>query len=47
MDRNAHVINHGDDVFDLLGIDDLVWQMIIDFAIGEEALFLPAGDQKL
>ena len=28
--RNAHVVDHVDDVFDLLGIDDVVRQVIVD-----------------
>ena len=45
--RDAHVVNHVDDVFDLLRIDDLGRQVIVDLAIGEVALFLAARDQQL
>jgi hypothetical protein len=45
--RDAHVVDHVDDVFDLLGIDDLAGQMIVDFHIREEALFLATRDQQL
>ena len=43
--RNAHVVDHVDDVFDLLRIDDLARQMIVDFSVGEVALLLAARDQ--
>ncbi len=47
VDRNAHVIDHVDDVFDLLRIDDLARQVVVDFGIGEVTLFLAARDQQL
>jgi len=39
MHRNAHVIEHGDDVFDLLGIDEIVGQMVVDLGEGQVTLF--------
>ena len=45
--RNAHVVDHVDDVFDLFRIDDLARQMIVDFGVGEVALLLAARDQQL
>ena len=45
--RYAHVVDHVDDVFDLLGIDDLARQVIVDFRVREVALLLAAGDQQL
>jgi hypothetical protein len=47
MHRDAHVVNHVDDVFDLLGIDDPAREVIVDFCVGEVALLLAAGDQVL
>ena len=44
MHRNTHVIDHADDIFYLLRIDDIVGQMIIDLPIGQVALFLAFGD---
>ena len=45
--RDAHVVDHVDDVFDLLRIDDLGRQVIVDLGVGQEALFLAARDQQL
>jgi hypothetical protein len=45
--RDAHVVNHVDNVFDLLGIDDVIRQVIIDFGVGQEALFLAARNEFL
>ncbi len=45
MDSDAHVIDHGDDVLDLLRVDDLFRQMVIDLGIGQVALLLALGDQ--
>jgi hypothetical protein len=45
--RNAHVVDHLHDVFDLLRIDDLGRQVVVDLGVGEEALFLAARDQQL
>ena len=47
VDRNAHVIDHVDDIFDLFGIDDLAGQVIVDFSVSEVALFLAARDEEL
>ena len=45
--RDAHVVDHLHDVFDLLRIDDLGRQVVVDLGVGEEALFLTAGNQQL
>jgi hypothetical protein len=45
--RDAHVVDHLHDVFDLLGIDDLGRQVVIDLGVGEEPLFLASRDQQL
>ena len=45
--RYAHVVDHVDDVFDLLRIDDLARQVIVDFCVREVALLLAARDQQL
>ena len=34
---NAHVVDHLDDVFDLIGVDDIFRQMVIDLGIGQIA----------
>ncbi len=38
--RDAHVVNHVNDVFDLLRIDDFARQVVVDLAIREVALLL-------
>jgi len=43
--RDTHVINHIDDILNLLRIDDVIRQMIIDVCVGEVALLFAAGDQ--
>ena len=43
--RDSHVVNHVDDIFDLLGIDDVVGQVIIDLNIGQVSLLLASGNQ--
>ena len=45
--RDAHVVDHLHDVFDLLRIDDLGGQVVVDFGVGQEALFLAARNQQL
>ncbi len=42
---DAHVVDHPDDLLDLLGINDLVGQMVIDLCVSEVALLLALGDQ--
>jgi hypothetical protein len=44
---NTHVVDHVDDIFDLFRIDDFARQVIVDFSVGEVALFLAARDQEL
>jgi hypothetical protein len=43
--RDTHVIDHVYDVFDLLGIDNIVRQVVIDLGIGQIALLFAAGNQ--
>ena len=45
--RDTHVVDHVDDVFDLLGIDDIVRQVVVDLGIGQETLLLAARNQIL
>ena len=45
--RDAHIVDHVDDVFDLLRIDDLARQMIVDLAVREVTLLLAFGDEQL
>ncbi|MNE89694.1 hypothetical protein D3C80_1871360 [compost metagenome] len=47
MDINAHAVDHADDVFDLFRVDHVVRQMVIDFGIGQVALFQALADQLL
>jgi hypothetical protein len=47
VNRDAHVVDGVDDVFDLLGIDDLGRQVVVDLRIGQVALFLAACDEQL
>ena len=47
VDLDPHVIDHIDDILDLLGIDDLVRQVFVDLVVGQEALFLTLGNQEL
>ncbi|CCJ86123.1 hypothetical protein BN133_2500 [Cronobacter dublinensis 582] len=44
---DAHIVDHLDDVFDLIGVDDIFRQMVIDLGIGQIALLLTTGDKKL
>ena len=44
---NAHIVDHLDDVFDLVGVDDIFRQMVIDLGIGQIALLLTTLDKKL
>ena len=47
MHLDAHAVDHADDVFDLLGVDDVVRQVIVDFGKGQVALFQALADQQL
>ena len=40
MYQDAHVVDHANDVFDLLGINNIFRQVVVDFGIGEETLLL-------
>ena len=44
---DAHVVDHADDVFDLLRIDDVVGQVIVDLGVGQVAVLLAERDQVL
>ena len=44
---DAHVVDHADDVFDLLRIDDVVRQVVVDLGVGQVALLLALDDQGL
>ena len=45
MDLDAHVVDHADNVFDLLGLDDAVRQVVVDFGVGQKALLLALGNE--
>ena len=42
---NAHVVDHLDDVFDLIGIRDVLRQVIVDFGVGQIPLFFSLCNQ--
>ena len=44
---DAHAVDHADDVFDLLRIDDVVGQVIVDLGVGQVALLQALADQLL
>ena len=45
VDLDAHVVDHADDVFDLLRVDDALGQVVVDLGIGQKPLFLALGNQ--
>src|SRR5262249_554091 len=47
VDLDAHVIDHADDVFDLLRIDDVVGQVVVDLGVGQITLFFALDNQGL
>ena len=47
MHQNAHVIDHRDDIFDLLRIDNLLRQMVVYLGVGQESLVLTFFNQEL
>ena len=44
---DAHVVDHADDVLDLLGVEHVVGQVIVDLGIGQVAALLAEHDQVL
>ena len=47
MHRDTHIVDHVDDVFDLLRIDDVIRQVIIDLGVGQVTLFLAARTSRM
>ena len=47
VDLDAHAVDHADDVFQLLRIDQIVGQVVVDLGIGQVALLQPLADQLL
>lgn len=45
MDIDVYVVDYVDDVFDLFWVDYVVWQMVIDFGVGQVVLFQVFVDQ--
>ena len=45
MCPDAHVVNHIDDIFNLLRVDDVIGQMIIHFRVSQVALLLASGNK--
>jgi hypothetical protein len=46
-DLDAHVADHRDHAFDLLGVDELVGQVVVDLGVGQVAALLAEHDQAL
>ena len=42
---DAHVIEGGDDGFNLLGVNQIIGQMVVDFGVGQVAAFFAQRDQ--
>ena len=42
---DPHVVDHADDVFDLIRVGDVVRQVIVDLGVGQESLLLTLGNQ--
>ena len=47
VDVDAHVVDHADDVFDLLGVEHVVGQVVVDLGVGQVAALLAEHDQVL
>ena len=47
VDLDAHVVDHGDDGLDLLGVEHVVGQVVVDLGVGEVAALLAEHDQVL
>ena len=47
VDLDAHVADHRDDAFDLLGIEDVVGQVVVDLGVRQVAALLAEHDQLL
>ena len=46
IDLDTHVVDHADDIFDLLGIEHIVGQVIVDLCVGKVATLLTEHDQR-
>ena len=44
---NTHVIDHLNDVFNLIRIGNILGQVVVDFGVGQVALILASGDKIL
>ena len=47
VDLDAHVVDHADDVLDLLGIQHVVGQVVVDLRVGQVAALLAQHDEIL
>ncbi len=45
IDLDAHVVDHADDVLDLLGVEHVVREMVVDLRVSEIAALLAQDDQ--
>jgi len=43
--RNPHIIDHINDVFDLLRINDIIGQVVVNLGVGQETLLFTLDDQ--
>ena len=43
--RNTDVVNHTDDVFNLIRVGNVIWQMVVHLSIGEVALLFTFGNE--
>ncbi len=47
VDLDAHVADHRDDALDLLGVEDVVGQVVVDLGVRQVAALLAEHDQRL
>ena len=45
LNQNTHIVNHADDVFDLLWIRDVIRQVIVNLCVGEVTLLASKRDE--
>ena len=46
MHGDAHIVDHRNDVFDLLGVHDTFGQVIVDLGVGEVSLLFTLCNQQ-
>ena len=45
VDLDAHIVDHADHAFDLVGVQHLVGQVVVDFGVGQKAAFLAQDNE--